>query len=47
MRKRYFEINEIYEICKTSKYIYCMKTSASGTIDAMETRERASWPRRC
>ena len=22
MRKRYLEINEIYEICKTSKYIY-------------------------
>ena len=23
MRKRYLEINEIYEICKTSKCIYC------------------------
>jgi hypothetical protein len=31
MRKRYFEINEIYEICKTNKYIYwvhCTKKQA-------------------
>ena len=35
MRKRYLEINEIYEICKTSKYIYwvhCTKKQAIKSV---------------